>query len=71
MTLQPGATPETILAALNGRFGTRFDPGEFMLVVQDPTQGRLAFDRGENVTEQVRDGTRLWIVPSGELTLGG
>lgn len=70
ITLAPGATKETILQALNDNFGTRFTPDHFTLIARDPSGGQIAFGNGENVSEQVRDGTHLWVVPAGELSLG-
>ena len=70
ITLAPGATKESILAALNEHFGTRFMPERFTLIAREPSGGQIAFGAGENVSEQVRDGTHLWVVPADELSLG-
>jgi hypothetical protein len=70
MILQPGATPETIFDSLNASYATSFNPSEFHLVTRNPEQGRVTFGSGENVSAQVEDGERLWVVPSGELSLG-
>ncbi|GEM_PF-5602504 len=71
ITLAPGATKETILEELNRNFDTRFTPDHFTLIARDPTGGQISFGNSENVSEQVRDGTHLWVVPAGELSLGG